>query len=117
YFLTATLRADQSTRFGQEYKTGLFPSATIAWRLSEEGFIPAEIAELKVRLGYGIAGNQDIVSPPHKGNYFMPLQINNDGAVTTPVLKNSMQNKNIRWEQTNHLNAGIDFNFAKGKIT
>ncbi len=62
YLFTATVRADGSTRFGGDNKYGIFPSAAFAWRMSDEGFIPAAISNLKFRLGYGITGNQEI---PH----------------------------------------------------
>src|SRR5690606_23379099 len=55
--LTATMRADGSSRFGGDNKYGYFPSAAVAYRLSEEGFLPDAFSDFKVRLGYGVTGN------------------------------------------------------------
>ena len=62
YLITATLRADGSSRFGSENKWGIFPSASVGWRISEENFMEnlSTISELKVRASYGTTGNNDI---------------------------------------------------------
>jgi TonB-linked SusC/RagA family outer membrane protein len=62
YIITATLRADGSTKFGGNNKYGYFPSAAIKWRASDEDFVPDVFSDLNVRVGYGITGNQEI---PH----------------------------------------------------
>ena len=58
YILTATVRADGSTRFGGDNKYGIFPSAAFKWRLSEEAFVPDAVTELNLRVSYGVTGNQ-----------------------------------------------------------
>ncbi|WP_294081187.1 SusC/RagA family TonB-linked outer membrane protein [Proteiniphilum sp. UBA5384] len=117
YMLTATLRADGSSRFGDNNKWGYFPSVSAAWRLSDEPFIaphiPSWLNNLKLRLGYGVTGNQDGIGQyrslailgPSGGAYYDPA---------TETWKNSYaptQNPNpdLKWESTAQYNLGIDF--------
>src|SRR5690606_20509566 len=90
YFFTASVRADGSTRFGGNNKYGIFPSAAIKWRISEEDFIPELFDDLAVRLGYGITGNQEIPHNVYSGrqrfgnisnNQVVPVGLNNDGSL------------------------------------
>lgn len=117
YMLTATLRADGSSRFGANNKWGYFPSLSAAWRLSDEPFmassIPTWLNNLKLRVGYGVTGNQDGV-----GQYkSLAILGPNGGAyydATTGTWKNSYapsQNANpdLKWESTAQYNIGIDF--------
>ncbi|MDY8134749.1 TonB-dependent receptor [Aquimarina sp. 2201CG5-10] len=119
YLLTATLRADGSTRFGPDQKYGYFPSFAAAWRLSEEAFAPDLFSDLKLRLGYGITGNQEIPgnlyvqrtrfgtgSIDNSGN-FIP---GGEGAVT-------FNNPDLQWEETSQINLGVDFGFLDNRIT
>lgn len=118
FLLTATLRADGSTRFGADNKYGIFPSAAFAWRLSEEAFVPEVFDELKFRLGYGVTGNQEI---PH--NLFQQRQrwggisIANDGVVQRPGATTvAFQNRGLGWEQTSQVNMGFDFEFLDRRL-
>ncbi|MCK8521139.1 TonB-dependent receptor [Aquimarina sp. D1M17] len=120
YLVTATLRADGSTRFGPDRKYGYFPSFALAWRLSEEDFIPSNIfSDLKLRLGYGVTGNQEIPGNLYvqrtrfgtgtidNGGNFIP---GGEGAVT-------FNNPDLQWEETSQLNVGLDFGFLDNRIT
>ncbi len=60
YLLTATVRQDGSSKFGADNKWGVFPSAAVAWRLSEEAFVPEMFTDLKLRAGWGVVGNEAI---------------------------------------------------------
>lgn len=116
YMLTATLRNDGSSRFGENHKWGWFPSASAAWRLSEEGFMAGTtgwLDNLKLRLGYGVTGNQDGI-----GEYKSLSLLGADGASyydpSTGTWKKSytpIQNHNpdLKWESTAQFNLGIDF--------
>jgi TonB-dependent starch-binding outer membrane protein SusC len=118
YILTATLRADGSTKFGGNNKYGYFPSAAFKWRLGDEQFAPEVFSDLNFRLGYGITGNQEI---PH--NQYEPRSrygdwsINNDrfvsGGGQNPV---AFANPDLKWETTSQLNAGLDFGFSDNRI-
>lgn len=122
YLVTATVRADGSTKFGANNKYGYFPSASFAWKLNEEEFIQKlnVFSSLKMRLGWGITGNQEI---PNKISQM--LLGSSAGAILDGSAKNVIQgvtltrtpNPDIRWEKTNQMNAGLDFGFLKGRIS
>ncbi|KAA6343698.1 TonB-dependent receptor SusC [termite gut metagenome] len=123
YMFTGTLRRDGSSRFGVNNKWGLFPSASLAWRVSDEAFMaPASywLNNLKFRLGFGITGNQDGI-----GEYKSLAILGADGASyydsTTSTWKKSyapVQNINpdLKWESTSQYNIGLDFSLFH-KIT
>ncbi len=117
YMFTATLRRDGSSRFGANNRWGFFPSASVAWRISDESFMESTsdiIDNLKLRVGYGITGNQDGI-----GEYkSLPLigQTNSDAYYDAETESWRMaygptQNPNpdLKWEQTAQLNVGLDF--------
>lgn len=119
YLLTATLRADGSTKFGGDNKYGYFPSAAFKWRLSQEEFCPDVFSDLGLRLGYGVTGNQEI---PY--NLYEARQrtgdgsINNEGnAVVGGVSSVTFENPKIKWETTTQLNVGVDFGFWNSRLT
>ncbi|WP_347840603.1 TonB-dependent receptor [uncultured Draconibacterium sp.] len=118
WLVTATVRADGSTRFGTNNKYGYFPSMALGYRLSEEDFIPESISNLKIRLGWGITGNQEI---PH--NLYSQRQrygtsgITNSGDINIGTLYNvTFANPDLQWETTKQFNGGIDFGFNDNKI-
>ena len=116
YMLTATLRRDGSSRFGENHKWGTFPSVSLAWRVSSEPFMKGTehwLDNLKVRMGYGVTGNQNGI-----GEYKSLSILSASGAAyydaATDSWKNSYtqtQNTNpdLKWEQTAQWNLGIDF--------
>ncbi len=116
YMITATLRNDGSSRFGDNNKWGWFPSASAAWRVSEEDFMTGTshwLDNLKFRLGYGVTGNQDGI-----GDYKSLSLLGADGASyydpATGTWKKSytpIQNYNpdLKWESTAQYNLGLDF--------
>jgi len=124
YLLTATLRHDGSSRFGQNNRWANFPSAALAWKVTEEEFMKnvSFINDLKLRVGYGVTGNQDIGNFKYSSTY----TLNNSagtyfgGVFVIPYSINGIANPNLKWEQTAQTNAGIDFvilnNFLKGSI-
>lgn len=127
YLFTATIRRDGSSRFGANNKWGIFPSGSFAWRMSDEAFMSSakssiSLSDLKVRVGYGVTGNQEI------GNY-RSLDLMNanpdyraifglgDQVALAGVFPIQVSNLNLKWEQTSSINAGIDFGFLAGRIT
>ncbi|HEX6533970.1 MAG TPA: TonB-dependent receptor [Gemmatimonadaceae bacterium] len=109
YLLTATLRRDGSSRFGDGRKWGLFPSIAGAWRISNEPFFPksGHIDDLKLRVGYGETGNQEI------GNYafasvLQTVQYNFGGNLVSAVVPNVMPNPQVHWETVKQLDFGLD---------
>ncbi|HEY4110763.1 TonB-dependent receptor [Puia sp.] len=109
YIFTFNMRADGSSRFGVNKKWGYFPSGAFAWRASDEKFIQniSAISELKVRLSYGLTGNQEIPDylslPQYSTNtYYL------DGARVVGISPNNIANADLAWEQTASTDAGID---------
>jgi len=121
YLLTVTLRDDGSSRFAPDNRWGLFPSAAFAWRISDENFLKNSktISNLKLRLGYGVTGQQDIFNDyPYIANYAQgdPTAQYQFGNEFYYVLRPAGYDANIKWEQTITYNAGIDFGFINGRI-
>ncbi len=119
YLVTFTLRYDGSSRFGDNEKWGSFPSAAVAWRVSEEDFLKDNtvLSNLKFRVGYGVTGNQEI------GNYkYLPtLSAGSNkymfgNKVVTAVGPNQNYNPDLKWESTEQTNIGIDYGFFNGRI-
>lgn len=108
FLLTATVRADGSTKFGANNKYGVFPSLAGAWRLTEESFVPDLFYDLKLRAGWGVTGNQEFPGNASKA-LFRP---NNDGSLSLVALPNP----DIQWEETKQINVGVDFGFAGGRL-
>lgn len=122
YLLTANFRADGSTKFGANNKYGFFPSAAVAWRMSEEAFIKKlnVFDNLKFRLSWGITGNQEI---PNKISQIM-LATNGGGAIldggTTVVPGITLKrtpNPNLKWERTEQFDLGLDFAFFNNRLS
>lgn len=124
YAFTATLRADGSTKFGKNNKYGYFPSAAFAWRADEENFIKNmnTFSNLKLRLGWGITGNQEI---PGKMSHASIGTASNTGAILDGSKNNVIPgvtltrtpNPDLKWESTAQYNLGLDFGFFKNRLT
>lgn len=117
YYLTATVRRDGSSRFGDGNKYGTFPSASIAWRIGEENFLKDSetINNLKLRVGYGVTGNQEIGNYSFASSYNTNLYNFNNTLVTAAV-PTVLPNTNVKWESQKQLNIGIDASLFKNKI-
>jgi iron complex outermembrane receptor protein len=121
YLLTATLRRDGSSRFSPENRWGLFPSAALAWKLKEESFLKSikGLTDLKLRLGYGVTGQQDVGSDyPYLARYTSsePNAQYQLGNTFFSTLRPEGYDANIKWEQTETINAALDYAFLDGKI-
>ncbi len=122
YILTATLRRDGSSRFHKDNRWGTFPSAAFAWRMSEEAFVKnvEAISSLKVRLGYGITGQQEL----GQGDYpYMGLFRLSDsrtryqfGNQFYTLIRPDGYDEGLQWEKTTTYNAGIDFGLLNNRI-
>jgi TonB-linked SusC/RagA family outer membrane protein len=107
YSLTASFRADKSSKFAQGHQVGYFPSAAIGWRLSEEPFmlgIKSVADNIKIRVGYGETGNQSVPSYLY-GSALNPI---NTG-IGTGFTVDKVANPNLTWETATQLDFGIDF--------
>lgn len=117
WLATATVRRDGSSRFGIMNRYGTFPSASVAWRISEEEFMKSVswIDDLKIRAGYGLTGNQNI------GNYsfasvFKTVQYNFNGQAVTAIVPDMIPNPGVRWEKVEQTNIGIDATIFNRRI-
>lgn len=122
YLLTATLRDDGSSRFSPSNRWGLFPSAALAWRIKDESFLQSSnvVSDLKLRLGYGVTGQQDVLSDyPYLARYTIgqgaaQYQFGNQFYTT---LRPEGYDANIKWESTTTYNAGLDYGFLGGRLS
>ena len=121
YLFTATVRQDGSSRFHKNNRWGLFPSFALGWRLKEEAFLKDVdvLSDLKLRLGYGITGQQNINSGDYP--YLAVYETNKDGAYY-PILgegityRPNAYNPDLKWEKTTTYNVGLDFGFLNNRI-
>ena len=118
YLLTATFRADGSSRFAKKNRWGYFPSVALAWRMSEEHWFEKNfwLSDLKLRAGYGQTGNQASV-----GNYAYASQLQTVqyvlGDKQVPGLAPwVLPNPNVRWETVEQYNVGADFAFFDQRL-
>lgn len=122
YLVTVTVREDGSSRFTEDNRWGLFPSVALAWKINDEDFLRnvKAVTNLKLRLGWGVTGQQDIGNDyPGQAVYRVALQGNYypiDGEFL-PTLRPDAYDPHIKWEETTTLNAGLDFGFAADRIT
>ena len=125
YLLTATFRADGSSKFASGNRWGFFPAVALGWRISEENFMKHInwLSNLKLRLSYGEAGNNRIPS----GSIYQPFSFPNDysklkepyfdGTMGTVMeLGNTKSNTDLKWETTITRNVGLDFGFLNSRI-
>ncbi|WP_207421048.1 SusC/RagA family TonB-linked outer membrane protein [Desertivirga brevis] len=122
YIVSGTVRTDGSSRFSEENRWGVFPSAAFTWKVKQEDFLASNnnISDLKLRLSYGVTGQQEGID----NYYYLPTyysssnesryQIGNEFYyMSTPVPYNS----DLKWETTTTSNAGIDYGFLNGRIS
>lgn len=113
YLITATLRTDGSSSFGENNRWGWFPSAAIAWRISNEPFMEKAkfISNLKLRLGWGHVGNQS------SGSYAYGATMSNVAtAWGTGYYPGNFPNANLKWESTKAWNIGLDLSLFNNRI-
>ena len=124
YLVTATVRADGSSKFGSNNKYGIFPSFSLGWRLSEEPFLKnSSISNLKLRGGWGQTGNQEIPSKITQplftasvsGTTSYPLD--NGTNYVAGITYSRLANPDIQWEVSTQSNVGLDFAFLNGALS
>lgn len=128
YLFQVAVRRDGASTFGANNKWATFPSASVAWRISEENFLKDNswLSDLKLRVGWGQSGNAqgfniytsrfyyDVTNPIKRFDYVDPVT----GAVTSYKTLTAARNVNddLKWETTTMLNIGLDFSFLNGRI-
>ncbi len=121
YLLTATLRSDASSRFSKDNRWGLFPSVALAWRVIQEDFLQDQdvLSDLKLRLGYGVTGQQDILNDyPYMTTFTVsyPESSYKFGDTWYNTYRPNGYDNDIKWETTTTWNVGIDYGFLKNRI-
>lgn len=117
YLLTATLRRDGSSRFGTNTKYGNFPGIALGWNISNEPFMKqiTWLDLLKLRLGYGVVGNQGVA--PYQTQGLLTRTAYAWGSVAAFGYRpNTIGNPDLKWESSSTANIGVDFSFFRGRI-
>ncbi|WMI68550.1 TonB-dependent receptor [Mangrovimonas sp. YM274] len=120
YLLTATFRADASSKLNSNDRWGYFPSAALAWNLKKEEFMEdSGVTELKLRVGYGTVGNVNGL-----GDYLFLTRYTGSNSFATylfgnnyyPTYRPDAINKDLKWEVSETFNVGLDYGFAENRI-
>ena len=109
YLVTATMRADGSTRFGENNKYGYFPSVGVAWNISQEGFLAGNnvFDNLKLRASWGKTGNQEFPSGASLSRFGFGQQT---------ISQSNYGNEDLKWETSATTNVGLDFGFLNNRL-
>ena len=119
YLLSATFRADASSKFSEANRWGFFPSAAVAWRISSESFMEGTknwLDDLKLRFSYGTAGNNNIPSGQLVQVYNSSTTSWINGVSNYWAPSKTMANPDLKWETTITRNLGLDFTLFGGKL-
>lgn len=117
FILTATMRADGSDKFGEGNRWGYFPSAALAWKMTNESFIKdiKAISNLKLRLSYGATGNERIPAYSYLAQLNPAFYASNDNLIFG-LAPSTLPNPDLKWETTEQLNAGVDLGLFGGRV-
>ncbi len=117
YLVTVTTRMDGSSRFGAGNKYAVFPSAAVAWRLSNEGFIQSLrlVSDLKVRASYGFTGNSEIGGYKSLDRFGQVNYVLNRQEVAG-IAPTQVANRELQWERTRQLDVGVDLGLFGNRI-
>ena len=123
YLITATLRNDGTSRFSENTRWGLFPALAFAWQIKNESFLKdvKAVSDLKLRLGYGITGQQNIGQGDYP--YLARYSYSKDNARVLfgdkwiNTLRPDGYDSNIKWEETTTYNIGLDYGFLNNRIS
>ncbi len=119
YLITATFRADGSSKFAPGNQWGYFPSVAAAWRISDESWMDAAsgwLNNLKLRASYGVAGNNNIAAGQYMKIFSSNTELWMNGFNSYWSAGNSLNNADIKWETTYTYNIGLDFAFWNSRI-
>ncbi|TAJ14109.1 TonB-dependent receptor [Marinilabiliaceae bacterium JC017] len=129
YYLTFTLRNDGSSRFGEDNRWGLFPSLALAWNMKDESFLQDSyaISNMKLRLGYGVTGQQDIgrdygyfgiyTQGQSSASYvYYNSQMGNYEKIISSTLRPEGYDANLKWEETTTYNMALDYGLLNNRL-
>ena len=123
YYLTASLRRDKSSKYGDDVEWGTFWALSSAWNIKKENFAKNwnDVSDLRLRVGYGLTGNADIPNNIDRVRY-EPTSKGIDSETGQEIIiwnnnRGNIPNPNLAWEEVRELNLGLDFGFFKNRIT
>ncbi|MEH0152868.1 TonB-dependent receptor [Limibacter armeniacum] len=118
YLITASFRADGSSRFGPSNRFGYFPSAAVAWKMKNEEFLKdvEVLSQLKLRASYGAIGNQSIANYMYLSTLSVGKDVVFGDNKYTTINPSRTPNPDLKWEATNQLDIGLDFGFMEDRI-
>jgi TonB-dependent starch-binding outer membrane protein SusC len=118
YLMSAAIRRDGSSRFAPQNRWGVFPSASLGWRLSEEPFLNHVhwLSDLKLRLAYGQTGNNDLGNYSYVGQVGINDYINNNALASGRTL-NTLGNPDLGWEKTEEVDGGFDLALFNNRVS
>lgn len=119
YLLTASIRADGASQFAPKHKWGYFPSVALGWRISEEAFMEGAsdwLSNLKLRLSYGVSGNQGIKPYQTQGS-LTSTKYSFDDQEGLGMRPGELANQDLKWEKTAVYNIGLDFGFFNNRLS
>lgn len=121
YYLTASIRADGSSRFGKNNRYGYFPSGSVAWRLSQEDFLKdlKWLSDMKIRASYGITGNNNIgdyaaIGIMENANYVLGT---GTGNIVNGAAQKSFSNADLTWEKTRQTDLGFEISVLDSRLS
>lgn len=121
YYVTTSIRADGCSRFGKNNRYGYFPSASVAWRISQENFMKdiSWISDLKVRTSYGITGNNSIgdyssIGLMQNANYVLGT---GSGKVVNGIALSTLSNDDLTWEKTRQIDVGLELAILDSRLS
>ncbi|OHX64086.1 SusC/RagA family TonB-linked outer membrane protein [Flammeovirga pacifica] len=121
YLVSLSVRSDGSSKFGSDYKYGVFPAASLGWRISQENFLKDSevLSNLKVRVSYGVSGTDG--SDAQIGRYpaiglVEPVGSVFNGNVYSGFNQSTLSNPELRWERSIEINPGIDIGFFQDRL-
>ena len=121
YYLTATYRIDGASKFLGNNKWAAFPSASVAWRISDEDFLSnlSFVDDIKLRAGWGRLGNQNLPSSVYESKLAQNYYVfgSGQGTVVNATEPEQMKNEDIKWETVEDINIGTDFTLFDNAIT
>lgn len=121
YLLTLTMRRDSSSKFEKDTRDAFFPGAAFAWKVKEDFFKNSKtISDLKLRVGWGETGQQDVNNENDYLQFYSIGQANSQytfGNVATPIAVSNKGSNKLKWETTVTYNAGLDFGLFNNRVT
>ncbi len=119
YLISATARRDGSSYFAENNKWGVFPSVSVAWRISEEKFLKDKtpLSDLKLRIGYGAVGNENVLGTNSMSLYKSGYNYLIGSSMQTGLALTQVANPNLKWETDYTTNIGLDFGLFDQRLT